>query len=84
MLVELILLSAIFTSFQVLITNGDLELVDEGVSYIIRTDKEILDKYVVFLYSHVFESHSVAPAWTNGARKRMERFVSPYLYCLGL
>ncbi|KAI0645281.1 ribonuclease H-like protein [Trametes meyenii] len=27
----------------VLITNGDLETVDEGVSYIIRTDKEVLD-----------------------------------------
>ncbi|CDO77045.1 hypothetical protein BN946_scf184403.g20 [Trametes cinnabarina] len=28
----------------VLITNGDLELVDGGISYIIRTDKEVLDK----------------------------------------
>ncbi|KAL1941432.1 hypothetical protein VTO73DRAFT_7249 [Trametes versicolor] len=28
----------------VLITNGNLEVMDEGVSYIIRTDKEVLDK----------------------------------------
>ncbi|KAI0365579.1 ribonuclease H-like protein [Pilatotrama ljubarskyi] len=28
----------------VLITNGNLEIVDEGISYIIRTDKEVLDK----------------------------------------
>ncbi|KAI9064529.1 ribonuclease H-like protein [Trametes sanguinea] len=28
----------------VLITNGNLELVDEGISYIVRTDKEVLDK----------------------------------------
>ncbi|KAJ3003532.1 hypothetical protein NUW54_g5247 [Trametes sanguinea] len=28
----------------VLITNGNLDLVDEGISYIIRTDKEVLDK----------------------------------------
>ncbi|KAI0665658.1 ribonuclease H-like protein [Trametes maxima] len=27
----------------VLITNGDLEIVDEGMSYIIRTDKKVLD-----------------------------------------
>ncbi|KAH7876708.1 ribonuclease H-like domain-containing protein [Lentinula edodes] len=28
----------------VLITNGNLEIVDEGVEYVIRTDKEILDR----------------------------------------
>ncbi|KAI8973996.1 ribonuclease H-like protein [Trametes punicea] len=28
----------------VLITNGDLEIVDEGVSYVIRTEKEVLDR----------------------------------------
>ncbi|KAI0629042.1 ribonuclease H-like protein [Trametes polyzona] len=27
----------------VLITNGNLEIVDEGISYVIRTDKEVLD-----------------------------------------
>lgn len=34
---------------QVVITNGNLESVDEGLSYIIRTDKELLDGYVWFL-----------------------------------
>ena len=29
---------------QVLITNGNLELVDDGVEYIIHTDKQILDQ----------------------------------------
>lgn len=28
----------------VIITNGRLEPVDEGVNYIIRTDKDVLDK----------------------------------------
>ncbi|KAJ3866682.1 ribonuclease H-like protein [Lentinula novae-zelandiae] len=28
----------------VLITNGNLEIVDEGVEYVIRTDKEVLDQ----------------------------------------
>ncbi|KAI0653982.1 ribonuclease H-like domain-containing protein [Cubamyces menziesii] len=27
----------------VLITNGELEIVDEGIEYVIRTDKEVLD-----------------------------------------
>ena len=31
---------------QVIITNGNLERVDAGLSYIIKTDKEVLDKYV--------------------------------------
>jgi oligoribonuclease len=30
----------------VIITNGHLEPVDEGINYIIKTDKDILDKYV--------------------------------------
>jgi oligoribonuclease len=30
----------------VIITNGRLEPVDEGINYIIKTDKTILDKYV--------------------------------------
>jgi hypothetical protein len=29
---------------QVLITDGNLELVDEGIQYIVKTDKPILDK----------------------------------------
>ncbi|KAF9501429.1 ribonuclease H-like protein [Pleurotus eryngii] len=29
---------------QVLITNGNLELVDDGIEYIIKTDKELLDQ----------------------------------------
>ncbi|KAI0960791.1 hypothetical protein AcV7_000080 [Taiwanofungus camphoratus] len=28
----------------VLITNGDLELVDDGIEYVIRTEKEVLDR----------------------------------------
>ena len=34
------------TSTQVLITNGELELVDEGICYVIRTEKGVLDQYV--------------------------------------
>ena len=31
---------------QVVITNGDLERVDDGINLVIRREKEILDKYV--------------------------------------
>jgi oligoribonuclease len=34
---------------QVLITNGNLEIVDEGLEFIIRTDKSVLDKFDSFL-----------------------------------
>jgi oligoribonuclease len=29
---------------QVVITNGDLQLVDDGVEYVVKTDKRILDQ----------------------------------------
>jgi oligoribonuclease len=28
----------------VLITNGDLQLVDEGIEFVVKTDKAVLDK----------------------------------------
>ena len=34
------------TSTQVLITNFEMELVDEGIFYVIRTEKGVLDQYV--------------------------------------
>jgi Exonuclease len=30
-------------SYQVIITNGNLDLVDDGIQFVIRTDKEVLD-----------------------------------------
>ena len=41
---------------KVLITNGDLEIVDPGIEYVIQTDKEVLDGLVFNLF-HVFHSH---------------------------
>lgn len=41
---------------KVLITNGDLEIVDSGIQYVIHTDKEVLDGLVINL-SDVFHSH---------------------------
>lgn len=32
--------------FQVLITNGNLDLVDDGLEYAIKTEKKVLDGYV--------------------------------------
>jgi oligoribonuclease (3'-5' exoribonuclease) len=37
----------------VIITNGHLEPVDEGINYIIKTDKNILDKYVLAQPCHL-------------------------------
>jgi hypothetical protein len=41
---------------KVLITNGNLELVDPGIEYVIRTDKEVLDG-LVFNLSDLFPSY---------------------------
>lgn len=38
---------------KVLITNGDLEIVDSGIEYVIRTDKKLLDG-LVFNSSDIF------------------------------
>ena len=32
---------------QVIITNGNLEPVDEGIDYVIHTEKPILDRYII-------------------------------------
>ena len=45
------------SSLKVLITNGNLETVDEGISYIVKTDKEVLDKYVLPHSIPPFDSH---------------------------
>jgi oligoribonuclease (3'-5' exoribonuclease) len=37
----------------VIITNGHLEPVDGGINYIIKTDKTILDKYVLHQPCHL-------------------------------
>ncbi len=34
-----------------MITNGNLDIIDEGVRYAIKTDKEALDKFVRFSQS---------------------------------
>lgn len=34
----------VIIEIAVIITNGNLDPVDEGVEYVIKTDKEILDK----------------------------------------
>jgi len=31
---------------QVLLTNGNLELIDEGIEFVVNVDKESLDRYV--------------------------------------
>ncbi|KAJ9118110.1 hypothetical protein QFC22_004010 [Naganishia vaughanmartiniae] len=36
----------IIIEIAVIITNGNLEPVDEGIEYVIKTDKAVLDKYV--------------------------------------
>jgi len=34
---------------QVLITNGNLDVVDDGLEFVIRTEKPVLDKFDTFL-----------------------------------
>jgi oligoribonuclease len=41
----------ILIEIAVIVTNGRLEPVDEGISHVIRTDKSILDKYNLPAYS---------------------------------
>ena len=60
-----------------LITNGDLELVDDGINYVIRTEKEVLDG-CVFHVPVAYRPSSPRPVWANGARKLMERSASPH------
>ncbi|KAJ9094317.1 hypothetical protein QFC19_008002 [Naganishia cerealis] len=36
----------VIIEIAVIITNGNLEPVDDGIEYVIKTDKEVLDKYV--------------------------------------
>lgn len=38
------------THCQVLITNGNLDLVDEGIEFVVRADKAVLDKWVVMTF----------------------------------
>ena len=38
----------------VLITNGNLDTVDEGINYVIRTDKAVLDSFVSSPGTHYF------------------------------
>ena len=38
------------SSPQVLITNGNLEIVDDGLEFVIRTEKSVLDKFSIFLH----------------------------------
>ena len=41
---------------QVLITNGNLDLVDDGIEYVIRTDKKYLDGSVILYESESCDS----------------------------
>ena len=36
---------------QVIITNGNLELVDDGINFVIHTEKTVLDKFDSYPYS---------------------------------
>ena len=60
-----------------LITNGNLETVDQGVSYIIKTDKEVLDKCVprVINVSCSCANLTGDEAWMNGVGTPTARFV---------
>lgn len=52
----------------VIITNGHLEPVDEGMEYIIKTDKDILDKYVgIPFFLHADQPNSSVWARRYGA-----------------
>ena len=35
-----------------IITNGNLDVVGDGIEFVIKRDKSILDKYALFHYSH--------------------------------
>ncbi|KAG6902371.1 hypothetical protein C0995_000933 [Termitomyces sp. Mi166 len=37
---------AVFPYGKVIITNGNLRPMDEGIEFVIRTDKSVLDSYV--------------------------------------
>ncbi|KAJ9092685.1 hypothetical protein QFC21_006752 [Naganishia friedmannii] len=61
----------IIIEIAVIITNGNLEPVDEGIEYVIKTDKAVLDKYV----DSVSRWHTVMlksiTEWENGAPSSM-------------
>ena len=47
----------------VIITNGRLEPVDEGIEYIIKTPKPVLDRYVSLLLPRLY--HVLSSPWTS-------------------
>lgn len=70
--------SVLNSTSQVLITNGNLELVDEGVEYVIRLDKKYLDGFVS---THVHSVYTIAETdvhveWVRGVLNNMERYVA--------
>ncbi|KAG6372446.1 hypothetical protein JVT61DRAFT_7543 [Boletus reticuloceps] len=44
----------------VIITNGNLDPVDDGIEYVIKRDKLILDKYALFHFQCSFTSTHIA------------------------
>ena len=39
---------------QVLITNGNLEQVDDGIEFVIKTDKTVLDGYAYLNFRTIY------------------------------
>lgn len=66
-------------SIQVLITNGNLELVDEGIQYVIKTEKEVLDGYAACAFRYRCLTRSNEPAWINGVQINMARYSLDHL-----
>jgi oligoribonuclease len=53
---------------QILITNGNLEIVDDGLEFVIRTEKSVLDKFDNLLQiQNIRQYAKTMTAWANGA-----------------
>lgn len=66
-------------SQQVLITNGNLDIVDDGIKYVIRTDESILDKLVTRFPLIITLPDIANTGWINGAPSNMLRFACGYI-----
>lgn len=49
----------LYLALQVIITNGNLEAVDDGLEFVIRTEKAVLDKFDCTLTAWHKESKQV-------------------------
>lgn len=67
---------------QVLITDGNLEVVDEGVEYIVHAEKSVLDGSALDLHLRFASRSDRTTGWTSGARTSMGRCVNKLLSML--